>query len=189
MDEFKESANLGFEKQTVNEKQIVEFLGLDKAPKLAELQKQFNFTGELRPWWLEEKKDDVPDRLRLRYRPDIKGFVSPVAVLQSELKKNPKNDSTEIELIYPRTIQTKTKGGFSLHSGVPPSAEMISEVVKYLQKIGFHPIRGENWILKGEKGFETSLHPTIYEDIEVKIVRDKEGKAEKVNLVAFNKHK
>jgi hypothetical protein len=56
VNEFKESANLGFEKQTVNEKQIVELLGLDKAPKLAKLQKQFNFTGELRPWWLKEKK-------------------------------------------------------------------------------------------------------------------------------------
>jgi len=190
MDEFKESANLGFEKQS-NEEQIINFLGLNKAPKLAELQEQFNFTGELRPWWLEEKKDDVSDRLRLRYRPNIKGPVDPIAVLQSELKKNPKNNSEEIELIYPRTIQTKTKGGISLHFGVQPSKEMISEAVKYLQKIGFHPIRGENWVLKGESWptdeSKKSYHPTIYEDIEVKVVRDKEGKAEKVNLFVFNK--
>jgi hypothetical protein len=93
---------------------------------------------------VKRKKDDVFDRLRLRYRPDIKGFVDPVAVLQSELKKNPENDSTEIELIYSRTIQAKMKAGSSLYSGVPPSKEMISEAIKYLQKIGFHSICGEN---------------------------------------------
>ena len=181
MDEFKESTKINIEKQP--RKEIIDFLGLNKAPKSTELQYQFNFLGELRPWWLEEKKGEVSDRLRLKYRSGIKGFVDPVAVLQSELKKNPKSPFEEIELIYPRLVLTKDGV-----RKIPPSLEMISEAVAYLQKIGFrpsNPIRGENWVLKGkswptdesEKSF-----PTIYENVEIKVVRDGNGKAKSVNL-------
>lgn len=184
MDEFKESTKINIEKQSRQE--IIDFLGLNKAPNLAKLQDQFNFVGELRPWWLEEKEGEVSDRLRLNHRAEIKGFVDPVAVLQSELKKNPKSPFEEIELIYPRLVLTRDGV-----RKIPPSLEMISEAVAYLQKIGFHPsnpIRGENWVLKGRSwpGKEPEkLFPTIYENIEVKVVRDGNGKAESVNLYAF----
>jgi len=179
MDEFKESTKINIEKKP--SKEIIDFLGLNKAPKLAELQYQFNFIGELRPWWLEEKKGEISDSLRLKYRTGIKGFVDPVAVLQSELKKNPKSPFEEIELIYPRLVLIKNGV-----RKIPPSSEMISEAVEYLQKIGFrpNPIRGENWVLKGESWPTDEFHPTIYENVEIKVVRDGNGKAKSVNLCA-----
>jgi hypothetical protein len=68
---------------------------------------------------------------------------------------------------------------------IPPSSEMISEVVEYLQKIGFNPpspIRGENWVIKWESWPNDKSYPTKYENVGVKVVRDSNGKAESVNL-------
>lgn len=181
MDEFKESTKTNLEKKSRQE--IIDFLGLGEAPNSAELQYKLNFCGELRPWWFEEKKGEVADALRVNYRKGIEGFVDPVTILQSGLKNNFKNPIQEVELIYPRLVLAKDGV-----RRVPPNAEIINEAVVYLQKIGFNPfenIRGENWILKRKslpKNEPEKSFSTIYEDIEIKVVRDSQGKAEVVSL-------
>jgi len=154
--------------------EIVDFLGLQDARPESDWRKELGISRDkILPWWLEETQTDSKGQ-------KIKGPIDPVSKLRADLKTSPAR-SLSIPLIYRAIYSANLKavkepdGSVSVPIPiVPPYSEMVTAATDILHQIGFNPkpIQGNDWIIP-EPANRT--FPTIFDDIEVNVVRDKDG--------------
>ncbi len=159
---------------------IVDFLGLGDAKPESQLRQELGKRTKETPWWLKESFRDLNGK-------EIKGPVDPISKLRADLKtSNARSLSAPLinETHYAEGKSGDRNGEVVDWSVFPIYSDMVDAATEILANVGFNPnfIQGEDWIIPEP---ESRAFPTIYEDLQVLVLRDKiGGRIQRVDLIA-----